>query len=305
MPTRDASRGAVEEHFDKRRLDALGVLLPLRLNALSFLPGRHPLGRAGEGMRFLRSRPYEPGQDNPRDIDKFSPEGEYWINEWESESQATVRICADVSSSMSVDGPASVRNLALLQLTYSLWRASDRVATVFYGASHVEEIAERNLKSQFDRLLDYLGSNPLLPGQDALDMLSALTGARRAGKYNLLFIVSDFNAASDPQGQEDARRWRPLLRSLSCDVVPVIVSFELSTAQRGHIKLWDAEHRRRRLTLLTPARAARINAEEVARVGRLERLFRSLGLDCMTLRHETDVYPALAALARLRRKRCT
>ena len=61
--------------LDKRRLQALGVLLPIKLKSLTFLPGRHPLGRAGEGMRFLRSRPYEPGEDNPRNIDKFSPTG--------------------------------------------------------------------------------------------------------------------------------------------------------------------------------------------------------------------------------------
>ena len=148
MPTREQYLGA-NAILDKRRLQALGVLLPIRLHVLSFLPGRHPLGRAGDGMRFLRTRPYEPGQDNPRDIDKFSPPGEYWINEWESEAQATIRVCGDVSGSMSFGPKAAVRNLVLLQLTYSMWRSSDRVRSVLFSAASGELIAEKNLKSQF------------------------------------------------------------------------------------------------------------------------------------------------------------
>lgn len=294
----------MEGAVDKRRLDALGVLLPIRLHAFSFLPGRHALGRAGEGMRFLRSRPYEPGQDNPRDIDKFSPEDECWVNEWESEAQAGIRIYADMSGSMSMDATAAVRNLALLQLTYSLWRASDRVRTVLYGANGIDEIAERNLKSQLDRLAERLRANPVEPGQDALDVLAELAVRSRSARDDLVFIVSDFNATRDPLRQQDMREWRSALRSLSCDVVPVIVSFELSTSQRGQIKLWDMERNRRRLALLTPARARRINRHESERVDSLVRLFRSLGLDSLVLRHEDDVYPCLAALARVRRKRC-
>lgn len=303
MPGNDADLVA-EAAVDKRRLDALGVLLPIRLHAFSFLPGRHPLGRAGEGMRFLRARPYEPGQDNPRDIDKFSAQDDPWVNEWESEAQAAIRIYADVSGSMSSEATAAVRNLALLQLTYSLWRASDRVRTVFYGANGDQEIAERNLKSQLDRLAEHLAADPVEPARDVLDVLAELAGRSRASRDDLIFLVSDFHAAGDPLRQRDVRQWRPVLRSLSCDVVPVIVSFELSTHQLGQIKLWDPERNRQRLTLLTPARARCINLQETQRVEELARMFRSLGLDCLVLRHETDVYPALASLARVRRKRC-
>ncbi|MDH3547278.1 MAG: hypothetical protein OEN22_09275, partial [Gammaproteobacteria bacterium] len=77
----------------------------------------------------------------------------------------------------------------------------------------------------------------------------------------------------------------------------------LAREQRGTIKLWDPERRQQRLTLLTPSRIDRINDEERHRVEALENLFRSLGLDFMTLRHERDVYPSLARLARMRRRR--
>lgn len=292
---------AAQPLLDKRRLDALGVLLPIRLQALSFNPGRHPLGRPGEGMRFLRSRPYEPGEDNPRDIDKFSPEGEYWVNEWEAEARASICVYADVSGSMSADQPAAVRNLALLQLTYSLWRASDRVRTVFYGGEQIEEFAERNLRSQLDKLIYYLSSCPSQAPQDLLEFLPRLSERSRKAKDDLAFLVSDFRKLASTPNYTGS--WSARLRSLRCDVIPIIISFELSTEQCGHAKLWDVDSRRQRLVLMTPRRARQINTREAQRVGDLERLFRAIGLDSLTLRQERDVYPSLSTLARLRRRR--
>jgi uncharacterized protein (DUF58 family) len=300
MPTNDERAEAI---LDKRRLQALGVLLPIRLHALSFLPGRHPLGRAGDGMRFLRTRPYEPGQDNPRDIDKFSPPGELWINEWESEAQATIRVYGDVSSSMSFQPKAAVRNLALLQLTYSLWRSSDRVRTVLFSSDDREVIAEKNLKSQLEALTGRLSRNPLLPGEDAFDLLDRVSADAKTAREDLVFMVSDYCPVSMQARRKTLEEWRTMLRRMPCEVVQVIVSFELPPAGRGTIKLWDPERRKQRLTLLTPSRIDRINADESRRVAELEILFRSLGVDFLTLRRERDVYPGLARLARLRRRR--
>lgn len=302
MPTREQYLGA-NAILDKRRLQALGVLLPIRLHVLSFLPGRHPLGRAGDGMRFLRTRPYEPGQDNPRDIDKFSPPGEFWINEWESEAQATIRVCGDVSGSMSFGPKAAVRNLVLLQLTYSMWRSSDRVRSVLFSAASGEVIAEKNLKSQLEALTGRLSENPMLPGQDAFDMLEKISTDRRALREDIVFMVSDYCPVAVHGKQNSHDDWRTMLRRMPCEVVQVIVTFEMLPEQRGAIKFWDPERQKQRLTLLTPSRIERINEQERRRVADLELLFRGLGVDFLTLRRERDVYPALARLARLRRRR--
>jgi uncharacterized protein (DUF58 family) len=302
MPTREKYAEA-DAILDKRRLQALGVLLPIRLHALSFLPGRHPLGRAGDGMRFLRTRPYESGHDNPRDIDKFSPPGEYWINEWESEAQATIRIYADVSGSMSFGPKAAVRNLALLQLTYSLWRSSDRVRAALFSADELEEIAEKNLKSQLEALTGSLRQNPLSSGQDAFDMLEKISADPKATRDDLVFMVSDYCPFENHGKRRTAEEWRSMLRRMPCEVVQVIISFELPLEQRGAIKLWDPERQAQRLTLLPPSRIGRINERERQRVADLEFLFRSLGVDYLILSRERDVYPALARLARLRRRR--
>ncbi|MDH3554156.1 MAG: hypothetical protein OER22_16210, partial [Gammaproteobacteria bacterium] len=217
---------SAEPVLDKRRLQALGVLLPISLHALSFLPGRHPLGRAGDGMRFLRSRPYEPGHDNPRDIDKFSPADEYWVNEWEKEAQAVIRIYGDVSNSMNFEPHAAVRNLTLLQLTYSLWRASDRVRVVLFSSDETEEFVEPNLKSQLECLARALSAKPARPGKDAYDMLESVAMSARPVRDDLAFIVSDFCPVAMSDAGKSRQQWRDILRRLSFDVVPVLISFE-------------------------------------------------------------------------------
>ena len=289
--------------LDKRKLHALGVLLPVRLAAVSFLSGRHPLGRAGDGMRFLRTRPFEPGQDNPRDIDKHSPPGEYRVNEWEAEAQASFMIYADVSASMQFSPKAALTNLTVLQLTYSLWRASDRVRTTLVNAAGREQIAKRNLKGQLEETMRLLGQTGLAAGVDALDLLGEHARQQRSTTDNLVFLVSDFCSTGAGAAASNTGSWQSLLRELRCDVVPVIISFELARRQRGSIRLWDAEQQRHRLTLLTPSRIAAINAKERERVAFLQRLFRRLGLDHLVLTDEHDVYPELARLARWRRRR--
>lgn len=294
---------AARSILDRRRLQALGVLLPIRLSALAFFSGRHPLGKPGEGMRFLRTRPFESGHDNPRDIDKFSPPGEYWINEWEAEAQATVTVYADVSASMLFGPKAGLLNLALLQLTYSLWRASDRVRAVLFSAGSREVIARRNLKSQLLHLVERLAKPDLGQGEEPLEVLASEARRRRAVRENLIFLISDFCPGGESCEADALARWRDVQRDLPCDVVPVIVSFALAPGQRGMVRLWDAERREHRLTLLTPTRIERINAAERERVEGLQRLFRRLGADHLVLRREKDVYPELAKLARWRRKR--
>lgn len=294
---------AAEAILDKRNLRSLGVLLPIRLSALSFFSGRHPLGRAGDGMRFLRTRPYEPGQDNPRDIDKFSPLGEFWINEWEAEAQASVMVYADVSASMQFAPKASLAHLTLLQLTYSLWRATDRVRTTLYSQAANRLIAKRNLKSQLEELVVALNLECPEPGQDALDVLSAHARVRQSERDDLVFLVSDFCPTRQDTAEDDVRAWREVMRAVSTDVVPIVISFELARDQRGAIRLWDAERHEKRLTLVTPTRIDRINATERERVEKLQHLFRRLGLDHLVLRQEQDVYPELARLARWRRRR--
>lgn len=296
---------APEPILDKRRLHALGVLLPLHLSALSFSSGRHPLGRAGDGMRFLRTRPFEPGRDNPRDIDKFSPPNELRINEWEAEAQASIELIADVSASMKFPPKSSLLNHTLLQLTYSLWRAGDRVTATLFNNEVETQIAQRNLRGQLDQLVKYLQKNDLCGGRDPLELLLQRNQSQVGKGADLVFLVSDFLLADDHSEAATEVAWRQTLKDSRYDIVPVIVSFRLNTQQRGSVRMWDAERNQQRFMLLTPSRLQRVNAEEQVRVARLERRFRRVGLDYLTVWQERDIYPALADLARWRRGRRT
>ena len=302
MHTRD-EQAARKTILDKRRLQAIGVLLPIRLNALSFLPGRHPLGRAGQGMRFLRNRAYEPGEDNPRDIDKFSPPDKLWINEWEAEVQASINLFCDNSASMSFPPKAAVRNLALMQLTYSLWRACDLVSTVFFSKDNREQFAERNLKTQLEKLTQRIASEKWAEGIDVIEALEQSGMAMRGMKSDITFLISDFAPVTAGDDAGSTQRWRAIMRRIPGDLVPVIISFNLPRDVLGMVKLWDPERNTQRMTLLTPGRIDRINEKERLRVDRLESFFRKLGVDYLLLRQERDVYPQLARLTGLRRKR--
>ncbi len=294
---------AAESILDKRRLQALGVLLPIKLRSLTFLPGRHPQGRAGQGMRFLRTRPFEPGEDNPRDLDKFSPPGELWINEWESEVRASILLLCDSSASMAFPPKDTVRSLTLLQLTYSLWRASDRIRTITYTSHDRNVFEERNLKTMMENLSRHLSQHSWGEGVSTLDALRRFSLRSRGARDDLIFLISDFSPISASENEATAQEWRSVIRRLSGDFVPVIISFRLPREVMGTVKLWDPERQAQHMTYLTPSRIDRINDKEMKRVIKLESFFRSLGLDYLIMRHERDVYPQLAKLTGLRRRR--
>jgi len=288
--------------IDSHALHALGVLVPIRFQPVKVLPGRHPLGRPGDGMRLLRTRPYIAGEDNPRDIDKFSPPGEPRVVEWEDEAQASIMLLADISASMASPHKASLRNTCLLQLTYSLWRAGDRVAATFFDRALYGAIRATNLRMQMQRVAAALQD---AEGAAATDVSFALHEYLKQGRprySDLLFLVSDF-VSTNKHELDPETEWRPVLNEMRRNVVPVIISFEIPEHGHGVTKLWDPERRSRRLVRLSEKRLRSINEQESARVSSLAGKFRSAGLDYMVLSSQRQIYPQLARLARTRRLR--
>lgn len=287
---------------DAHALHALGVLVPLRFQPVKVLPGRHPLGRAGDGMRLLRSRPYVAGEDNPRDIDKFSPPGEPTVVEWEDEAQASIMLLADISASMEMPQKAALRNACLLQLIYSFWRAGDRVATTLFDETLGSPIRSTNLRMQMQRVASALDKPQ---GAAATDISSALREYIKQGRQrysDLIFVISDFLASGD-RALDPEIEWREVLNELQRNIVPAIVSFEIPGNLEGVLKLWDAERKSQSLVRLSMRRIHRINEEESKRVASLAEQFRSAGLDYMILSDQRQIYPQLARLARTRRLR--
>jgi len=288
--------------IDRDALLALGVLMPIKLSPLKFLPGRHPLGRAGSGLRYLRTRQFQQGEDNPRDIDKFSPPGDRQVIEWEEEAQSSITILADTSASMDIPFKSSLRNAAIMQLTYSLWRAGDVVRTILFSSELHHEIKAANLKTQMDRLS---GSLSNIVVHDETDISTVLKNYMHKVSRNvpdLIFLVSDFVSMQNKNFQFD-EKWQQVINRLRHNLIPVIISFEVGSGIGGMLKVWDPERQTRRLTWFSSSRVKKINIEEKQRVEALKNTFRSVGIDCMVINNQRNIYPQLAQLARTRRRR--
>ncbi len=287
--------------IDQRELHALGVLVPIQFSPIKVLPGRHPLGRPGDGMRVLRTRPYVSGEDNPRDIDKFSPPHDRRVTEWEDEAQASVTLVVDVSASMASPLKAPIRNACVMQLTYSLWRAGDRVGLVLFDNEIRASVRAANLRSQI-RLSTAALLNPHNGAStDVSAALNAFVRTDRRKHSNVLFVLSDF-VGSRENDLDPESAWRTSINELQQNIVPVIVSFEIPPIE-GVIKLWDPERASRRVVSLTRRRVRQINRRERQRTASLARRFRAAGLDSLTIVKQNDVYPQLVGLARARRRR--
>lgn len=285
---------------DPRELQKLGVLVPIRFQPVRFRPGRHPLGRAGEGMRLLRQRPFVPGEDNPRDIDKFSAPHERNVIEWEDEAQASVAILADVSGSMSSAMLAPIRNLCVLQLTYSLTRAGDRVRLALFDTNLRDNVSAANLAEQLRQTAVMLRGQQGGASTDVWSSLAEYLQRNIRSSSQLTFVISDF-ADVDPAMLPG--KLRRVVATWGRNIVPVIVSWEIPAQARGAFKVADAESARRRMEYFGRRRIDSINRDEADRVNGLARQFRSAGLDVLTIRHQREVYPGLVQLARFRRGR--
>ena len=288
--------------IDRDALQALGVLMPIKLSPLKFFPGRHPLGRAGSGLRFLRTRPFVLNEDNPRDIDKFSPPDARMVIDWEEEAQSAITLLADVSASMAIPFKSALRNACLMQLTYSLWRAGDRVRTIFFSSELHQEIKAANLKTQMERLTK---ARTVISSHDATDISTVLKQYLFLAQRNvpdLLFVVSDFVSMQQNEYRLNTD-WRLALNQIQRNLIPVIVTFVVPSGIRGMLKIWDPERQERRLTWFSSARVKRINKEEEERVASFISTFRSVGLDYLIISSQRGIYPQLAQLARNRRGR--
>jgi uncharacterized protein (DUF58 family) len=286
--------------LDRRHIEEKGVILPIKQLPISFMPGRHQLGRAGDGMRFLRSRPYEPLEDNPRHIDKFSPKHALTVNEYEHETQAEVLILADVSASMAYPAKTKIRDAVVQQLIYSLWRAGDRVRVALFADDVIEEIHKANLRTEMDEYNRAVSNLPLRPYTNIEKVLEPYQAQYNKGKISLIILVSDFidsytsNASFLPVG---------LLRHMQGDLISVVVTFNLGEESQGVGKVWDPERNREGIVMLSRKRRSQINQAEKTRVDQVCRAMRDTSVDSIAIAEQRQIYPQLVNLARTREHR--
>jgi hypothetical protein len=119
---------------------------------------------------------------------------------------------------------------------------------------------------------------------------------------DIIFLVSDFVSFEKNRFHMDFN-WQQVINRMQHNLVPVIVSFEVGSGIGGMLKVWDPERQSRRLTWFSSARVRKINQEERNRVDRLKNMFRAAGMDYLVINSQRDIYPQLAQLARIRRRR--
>ena len=292
--------GRDSSHIDRRQLEEKGVILPIKRLPIRFLPGRHLLGRAGDGMRFLRSRPFDPLEDNPRDIDKFSPKYDLTVNEWEHETQAEVLLLVDVSASMSYPLKRSLRDAVVLQLIYSLWRAGDRVRVALFADDIVDVIHEPNLRTEMEEYQRAVSRSPFITETDFSNALTTWLPHYTGGRISLIIMVSDF---IDPDVSGSAGLPIGKLRLLRGDLINVMVTFKLGEDLQGVGKVWDPERNREGIIMMSKRRRERINAAEKLRVETFCREMRDANIDTIDISELRQVYPRLLNLARTREHR--
>jgi uncharacterized protein (DUF58 family) len=287
-------------NIDKRQLEEKGVILPIKRLPIRFLPGRHLLGRAGDGMRFLRSRPFDSLEDNPRDIDKFSPKFDLTVNEWEHETQAEILLLVDASASMSFPLKQNLRDAVVLQLIYSLWRAGDRVRVALFADDTIDVIHEPNLQTEMEQYQRAVSNLPFIAETDFEKTLDSWLPHYTGGKISLIIMVSDF---IEPAVSGSITLPIANLRRLQGDLINIVISFNLGEDLQGVGKFWDPERNREGIIMMSRRRRERINNAEKGRVDTFCREMRDVNVDTIAISELRQVYPSLFTLARTREHR--
>lgn len=283
--------------FDRRHIEEKGVVLPVKRLPINFLPGRHQLGRAGDGMRFLRNRPFDPLEDNPRHIDKFSPLHALTVNEYEHETQAEVLILADVSASMAYPAKSKLRDAIVLQLIYSLWRAGDRVRVALFADTIITEVRQANLRAEMDEYQRAVLNLPLYRTATPEKVLEPFVVQYNKGQISLIILVSDF-ISTDNSGEIILPA--DITRRLQADLISVVVTFSLGEESQGVGKVWDPERNREGMVMLSRKRRSQINLAEQTRVEEICRKMRDAYVDSIAIGEQRQIYPRLVSLARTR-----
>ncbi|MCP4299119.1 MAG: DUF58 domain-containing protein, partial [Gammaproteobacteria bacterium] len=151
---------------DLRRFASLAAPLLQGAAAYGYGP-RASRNRAGRGLEFLDTRPYEPG-DEFRSIDwRQSARGENLVvRRYQEETTADWFVCIDRSASVAWGGRKWQMTLRLASaLSYTLLHAGHRVALVFWS-DRVHNLCDLGRGTQhFSSLLRTLiAHRPALPG---------------------------------------------------------------------------------------------------------------------------------------------
>ena len=205
-----------KEQAELRQALDWGKLAPLRLRAKSVADGVYAGGhrsrRRGAGIEFGGQRQYVPG-DDLRFIDRHAllRHGTLLVRQFETETDRTLCLLVDASTSMSYRGEAApgakyaYAAVIAAALTKIAVAAGDRVSLDWFGGERTVELATAGGREAFERIVGALESAQ--PSADLHSDLRALERAvarveRRAMRGASVVVLSDL--LDLPEGAEQA-----------------------------------------------------------------------------------------------------
>jgi len=257
----------------------------------------------GEGIDFEDFREYQPG-DEVRSIDwnVTARMGHPFVKKFTEEREMTVFLCVDISASGNYGsfGPSKREMMAEVAalITFSALQNKDKVGLILFtdrvelflppskGTAHALRLIREAL------LFEPTGERTSL-----VEPIHLLINAVR--KRSLVFLISDF--LFDEDLNADLR-----VAGRKHDLVAIQVSdpAELELPAAGHVRLEDPETGRQVEVNTSSAKVRHAyNAEALRWQEEIDRQFKRLAIDKISLRTNEEYLPALHSFFKRRQRR--
>jgi uncharacterized protein (DUF58 family) len=214
---------ALPDKLDPVHLARLGSLpIKARVIVEGALSGMHRASVHGSSVEFAEHKEYSPG-DEMRHIDwkAFAKVDRYYVKQFEQESQLTVYLVLDASSSMQFAGGAGISKLeyggiALAALAYLVIQQQDKVGFLACGDRAIETMVPP--RSRSTHLHDMLGVLDQVMQKGGVGDESPAAALRRVAELSrrkkaLIVLASDLF-----DGDDETIKALALLRAQRHDV---------------------------------------------------------------------------------------
>jgi uncharacterized protein (DUF58 family) len=254
----------------------------------------------GRGMDFDEVREYSPG-DEVRTIDwnVTARAGRTFVKKYTEERELTIFLVVDISASGNFGSVAlSKRDLAAelaCVLAFSAIRNSDKVGMLLYTDRIERHLPPKKGRHHVLRAVrDILFHEPEGRGTDSLKALDVVN--RVLHRRAIVFLISDFESAGDPQLARAELRRAVRLTNRRHDLIAVHIEDprEKELPDAGILALEDAESGEIvEIDTSNPALRERFKAASLERSRQLARDLRAEGVDTLQLRTDMPYLPAL------------
>ncbi len=257
----------------------------------------------GRGMEFDEVREYQPG-DEVRTIDwnVTARAGAPFVKRFREERELTVMFVIDVSASGAFGTVRSTKLEMLIEvaalLMFSALKNHDKVGLLLFCDTTVKYLPPRKGAQNVLRFLrEIVAARPVARPADPRQALEFL--ARVARRRSVVFLLSDFEWHSDAE-----RELKRVNRRHELVAITAEDPREFALADVGQLTLEDAETGVRVELDTSSARVREWFAKDAAdRRARLDRLFKTAGIDALRLSTAEPYEKSLHRFFRAREKR--